>query len=216
MGCPPDGRLLLECLSDPIRQTSHSRKSVQYVSEKTGWKHIDDLEYFRTLYEVFYTYNEHNSSFIPSWVRTGDRELVTHLAGLSFAMEAYTPELKRLVAGPFLYTLFGHLDKFVQNAEHPKVILLSGHDTTISGILNTMECFNNIPAEFSSTVLWEMFKKPNGEFFVRMLRTSTKTTVLDKLKLPGCEYDCEYNTFKKLLSSYTIDKEEWIKQCKES
>lgn len=188
---------------------------VKYVSEKTGWKNIDDLEYFRTLYEVIYAYNEHNSSYIPSWVRLGDKDIVTHLAGLSFAMEAYTPELKRLVAGPFLHTLFGHLDTFVQNKDHPKFVMLSGHDTTVSEILHTMDCFNYVPPEFSSTVLWEMHKKPNGHFFVRMFyRTSTKIDELDKLKLPGCDYDCDYADFKKLLRSFDIDEEEWMKECK--
>lgn len=189
----------------------------KFISNKTGWD-VDDLEYFRYLQKVLYIYQEHNSYFIPSWIQStskGDKETIEHLAGLSFAMETYTEKLKRLSAGPFCHMLLEFLDNGVRKRNHLKFMILSGHDTTISGVLNTMGCFDNVSPEFSATVLWELYKQVSGNFIVRIfyLKSTLPVLKIEALKLKGCALDCDYGTFKTLISTYAVNRERWRKEC---
>lgn len=188
----------------------------KFVSNKTGW-YIDDLEYFRYLYKVLYIYKEHNPSLIPSWIEHMDKndiKTIESLAGLSFAMETFSPQLKRLSGGPFIYKLFEYLDKFVHTNDPLKMVTFSGHDTTISAVLNTMGCFDNYPPEFSATVLWEVYKNYCGNYFVRMFYLkSTKPAKLEPLKLRDCSFDCEYSTYRDLLTPYIVGRKAWEMEC---
>lgn len=191
----------------------------KYISNRTGWV-MDDLEDFRNLYKVLHIYREHNESFIPSWINSldeADREALDYLAGVSFAMETYTTQLKRLSAGPFLHKLLRYLDTFVGSNDHFKLVMFSGHDTTITAVLNTMECFNLVPPEFSSSVLWEVYQRDSETLFVRMMyRKTTESDELQMLKLKNCSFNCDYRTFKQFLLRYAPNEESWKNECQSS
>lgn len=193
----------------------HSNLS-EFVSNNTGWDKVA-LENFRFLYKILNIYNQHYSSFVPSWsqsLRQSDMETIKKLAGISYATETYTTTLKRLSAGPFINKLFSYIDGFVQKKDGLKILMLSGHGTTMTAVLNTMGCFDNLPPEFSATVLWEIYRKSCGKFFVRLFYLkSVETMTLEPLILKGCSYDCDYLTFKELLGPYNVSDDVWKKEC---
>nr|CAI5846178.1 unnamed protein product [Callosobruchus analis] len=116
-----------------------------------------------------------------------------------------TPSMKRLRAGPFFHYLFKHLDHSVSASETkpaPKMLMISMHDTSLSGILNSMGVFDGRPPDFAATVLWELRKRQNGKHFVNLYFKSEAE--LEKLKIMECGFDCDYEDFKMFMKHTVV------------
>lgn len=185
----------------------------KFLSEKTGWD-IQDIDYIRGLYSVFYIYSNYNSSYIPAWAGQVNRTKFTELAGLAWARETYTADLKRLKAGRFFESLFYYFDEVIAGKAVPKFGMVASSIKALSAVLNTMDLFDLHPIEFAATVIWELTTSSNGDNFVKMYYKKDYLPELQPLKLNGCnDYSCDYKTVKKLLSPFIIDKDTWIKEC---
>lgn len=183
----------------------------KYLSEKTGWD-IDDVQYIQTLYSTMYIYSEHNENYIPAWYKSLNLTHIQYLAGLSLARHTFTPELKRLVAGPLINLLLSYFDQIAANKDTPKLLMLSAHDGTLAAILNAMEHFDLIPPEFAATVIWEMYKSVNG-YYINMVYKKSYWPGLESFTLKGCDDNCDYSTYRKILGPLSISKSDWKKEC---
>ena len=66
---------------------------------------------------------------------------------MSFTVDTFTHEMKRLKGGPFVKELVEHFDSVADNTLSPpnrKVFMYSGHDTTVAPVLHTLGVFNMI------------------------------------------------------------------------
>lgn len=187
---------------------------IKFLSEKTGWD-IQDIDSIRGLYSIFYIYSQYNSSYIPAWAAQVNRTKVADLAALAWARETYTPEMKRLKAGPFFDGLLVHFDKVVTGKPVPKFGMVSSSIHSLTAVLNTMDVFDNHPVEFAATIIWELSKDAKGEDIMKMYYKKQYAPEIQPLKLKGCpDFACDYKTVKKLLSAYAIDGNTWLKECK--
>lgn len=188
----------------------------KYLSEKTGWD-IDDIHYIETLQSVMYVYSQHNTSYIPDWYTSLNSTHIQYLAGLSFARFTFTPELKKLVAGPLINKLLNYFDQIMENKDKtPKFLMLSAHDSTVAAILNAMENYDNHPPEFAATVIWEMYKNSSGTengYYIKMYYKKYYWPGLQLLSLDGCGEECDYTTYKKIVGSFRINETDWQTQC---
>lgn len=189
---------------------------LEYISNNTGWKKLE-LDNFRYLHKVLNIYNEHYSSYVPSWAQSlgkADLKTIQNFAGMAYALQTYTTTLKRLSAGPFINKLLYYIDRFVKRTDPFKILMLSGHGSTLAAVLNAMGCFDNVPPEFSATVLWEVYRQSCDKVFVRLFYLkSPDTMTLVPLNVKGCNFDCDYLTFKELLGPYDVSDDVWRKEC---
>lgn len=182
------------------------------LSEKTGWD-IQDIEYVRALYQIIYLYNNYNHSYIPSWTSELDGAKFAELAGIAWARETYTPEMKRLRAGPFFNVLFQYFDQVIAGKNTFKFVTMSSMIQVLTAVLNTVDAFDNHPIEFGAAIVWEL-SNSEGKNLLNMYYREYDTQDLKPLKLKGCDdYACEYTTVKNLLKNYIVDKETWVKEC---
>lgn len=189
-------------------------KLIQFLSRKTGWD-IHDIDYVRGLYQIFDIYKNYNSSYIPVWAEEINWNEFSEIAGLAWARETYTSELKRLRTGPFFENLFSHLDQVIAGKEAPKFLMMASSIKALSAILNTMGVFDNQPVEFAATIIWELSKNSKGEDILTMYYRKSENQEVKYLKLKGCaSYACEYETVKQLLKNYVVDHDTWIEECK--
>lgn len=182
------------------------------VSALTGWE-IDDVHYFAQLQSALYVYTNYNSSYLPSWASTLDQEKLNYLAGLNYARYTYTDDLKRLGDGPFFDDLFTKFSKALDTTPAPKFLVYSAHESTVASVLNGMGVFDNRAPEFASCVIFEVKKNTDGDNYVNLFYKKNSTDALDALKLDGCDLDCKYETFKKILSPITLDLKSWDQEC---
>ncbi|KAJ8982224.1 hypothetical protein NQ317_013526 [Molorchus minor] len=184
------------------------------VSNLTGWD-IDDVHFFAQLQSALYVYSNHNSSYLPDWYDSLDKEKMAYLAGLNYVRYTFTQELKRLGAGPFFDYLTGHFDRMVEDAEAgPKILMLSGHESTVAAALNVMGVFDYKAPEFASSVIWELRKTSLGVFYVNVFyKKNSSMEVPEKLELEACSFDCFYESYKKGLQPISLNMTVWEAEC---
>ncbi|CAG9864365.1 unnamed protein product [Phyllotreta striolata] len=189
------------------------RKLYGFIKDKTGWKDVT-LSDVRMLHKNIKIYRQYNRSFVPDWIDHIDAKSLDFLAGL----KSYIPVLKthqaRLHIGPFFHRLFQHFDNFVGlTSETPKFLMFSAHDSTLCAILGAMRMFNFRPIGFGDAIMWEL-RRINGVFVMNVAYKSEEDT-LRPLYINGCEFGCDYETFKRSLSDVTVSIQQWKVECKD-
>nr|XP_023017902.1 lysosomal acid phosphatase-like isoform X2 [Leptinotarsa decemlineata] len=182
------------------------------VSEYTGWK-VKNIGEIRTLRSVLYCYKNYNVSFIPEWAPTLDQSVLDYLSGLAYQRNSYTKKLKRLGIGPFFDYLFSHFDNVTTNVSSTRFLMMSGHDTSLTSILNAMGVFDLQPINFAEVVIWELKRKVDTKSFYINLYQRKSEDDLVQLRIEGCEFDCGYEDFKRIMKPISINIHDWEKEC---
>ncbi|CAH1981616.1 unnamed protein product [Acanthoscelides obtectus] len=182
----------------------------------SNWTGIDvsDVEDIKLIRSTLYAIKSYNATYLPEWEKDMNWHLIDNLAGLAYLRYTSTPAMKRLKSGPFFHYLLNHLDLATstnQASPAPKMLMISAHDTSLSGILNSMGVFDGYPPDFAATVIWELKKRRNGERYINLYFKSEKG--LEKLRIIGCEIDCNYGTFKDIMEDVAISIGSWAKEC---
>ncbi|KAJ8972003.1 hypothetical protein NQ314_000434, partial [Rhamnusium bicolor] len=180
----------------------------KYLSENTGWN-ITTVREIETLYSLFSIERESNLT-LPTWTQGIFPEKLEFLAALSHASFSFTKQLARLISGPFFDYLFSHFDNITNNSSTKKFLMLSGHDNTIVNILSAMGLYDYKCPEFASTIIWELRQNENDSYINLFYKNKVTLT---KLKLFGCDMNCNYSRFKHILETVTVNEKNWNKEC---
>lgn len=136
-----------------------------------------------------------------------------YLYNVSFQARTGTPELKRLRGGPLTKYLVDNINTRVSNSSmKTKFFMLSAHDITLIGILDTLGMFDLQRPYYSSVFMLELHQHPDTQdFFVQFYLRNETDKEPYKLKLPGCDFDCPLQTF----LNYTVQiiPENWETDC---
>ncbi|KAJ8969812.1 hypothetical protein NQ314_001570 [Rhamnusium bicolor] len=92
--------------------------------------------------------------------------------------------------------------------------MLSGHDTTITAVLNSMNAYDYWPPEFASTVFWELRRSNAGIYYINLLYKRNSKDTLDALEVNGCTFNCVFDDFKNNLKLVAIDTTKWEEECR--
>ncbi|XP_060533546.1 prostatic acid phosphatase-like [Cylas formicarius] len=154
---------------------------------------------------------------LPTWAGKYWHQIVA-MSAVTFQLPTFTPELARLETGPFFDYLFDHLYSLKSQAlngerddDHPKFLMLSAHDLTVASVTNSMGVYNDAAPDFASTVIWEL-RSLNQEFFINVL-FKNRTAVAEELKVPGCDFNCNLDDFRKIMDGGTVDVDTWNAEC---
>jgi len=171
------------------------------VSQNSG-VNITDIVHLDYLYDTLLIESIYNKS-LPGWTKDifpgGKFE---ELRDLSFTVDTFNHEMKRLKGGPFLREVIGHMLQIKNSTMEPmdrKMFMYSGHDTTVSNVLNTLGVFQPPQAPpYASMVMMELFEKEKGSLLVKLLYRNSSEGDPHLLTLPGCEPLCPLETFVEL------------------
>ncbi|KAJ1528663.1 hypothetical protein ONE63_007057 [Megalurothrips usitatus] len=180
----------------------------KYLSIHTGQevKTIESAEYIHSTLFI-----ESLKNFtLPEWTKTVYPEPLKTLAQWSFALPAYTPELRRLKGGPLVKEWIDHFQKKRSSILDPdrKMFIYSAHDTTIANILSTLGVFQPHCPPYAATVLAELYKIKDLYYVAIVYKNSSAT---QNLAIPGCSELCELDKFINLTKS--VVPESWEKEC---
>ncbi|XP_034942518.1 venom acid phosphatase Acph-1-like [Chelonus insularis] len=127
----------------------------------------------------------------------------------------YNEKLLRLNGGMILRHLVENMKNIQQNKKTPKVHLLSGHETNVVAILNTLKVFKPHVPEYSSAVVVELLQN-NTSYFVkiRYYKGIPSESELEDLKIPGCTILCPFEQFMPLMKNMIPTDDEMI--CKKT
>lgn len=189
-----------------------NKKMYEYLSENTGRKvtTMQDMEFIYSVLNIETIYN----FTLPKWTKAVFPDKMRSTAAMSFALPCYTKELARLKVGPFMAEMLDHLYNTTTTMKHKynrKLWVYSGHDTTISNILNAMDIFQYHSPPYTSTIMFELYARGEDQFYVNVLYKNS--SIPQKMIIPGCQFDCPLEQFAAILGEVTLAREEWDAEC---
>lgn len=94
------------------------------------------------------------------------------LAEQSYIYNAYTTEMQKIKAGPFLTKMFNEMTNKASDTLSPKdrkLYIYTGHDSTVVNIMQALGIWKRQLPRYSSMTLFELHKnKETGEYYVEV------------------------------------------------
>lgn len=209
--CPKYEQLKDNVFEDPRLKSIQSQNQwlFDYLTKHTG-QNVTDLWDIDYLFDTLYIESVYNKT-LPEWTKKVYPRSMQPLKDLSFKLSTWTPEMKRLRAGPLIQSLLDHFQGFIQSQHARKMLMYSGHDTTLSCLLNALEMFDPpIGPPYASLIMVELHKKRNEYFVQFSYRNETQRDPYE-LTLPGCSTLCPLEKFESLTRH--LRPENWKEEC---
>ena len=167
----------------------------QYLSENTG-KNMTDLVDIGYVYDTLFIEQLYNKT-LPTWTQKVYPDKIKFIRELCLKLYTFTHEMKRLHTGPLLQSVLDHFNGFIRKTHQRKMLMYSGHDVTVSGVLNSLDLFDP-PFEppYASMIIIELKNDlANGQYFINMAYRNDSS---HDLVMPNCEFDCPLYKFDNL------------------
>jgi lysosomal acid phosphatase len=199
--------------SDHVKEINEMNKELyDFLSEKTG-ENITDVYDVEAIYNTLNTHYLANKT-LPQWAWEvyPDNVMMKAAVSLRFKLPCYNRELAHLKTG----LLFGEIVKLFQDfvdelGKSPKLLLFSGHDSTLADVLTTMGTFNDEVPSYSSAILLELYLN-DGDHYVNILFKNS--TGVYNLTLEGCDFNCDFANFTRFFEPIVQPNQtQWEKEC---
>lgn len=213
--CPRYHEALTEVLeSDKTRKIlSDNQQLFENLTSITGMdiKTPDDVQ---SLYSTLRAESEFGLK-LPHWTKEYYPAKLLPLTKLSYILNVYNDELKKLKGGPFLKKTISEWDALIadeSSSNNKKMFLYAGHDSTVVNVLSAFNVWCEQFPSYGIMGLFELHKhRRTGQYAVRIYQKNIgeqKTL----LKIPGCDAYCPVEQVKTLLASHIpID---MVQDCK--
>jgi broad specificity phosphatase PhoE len=145
-------------------------ESEEEQKECSVWAKKELQALFNTLYSAIY-----HDFPLPKNISPGDVHNMGLLSGQEYADLFGSHEISRLGIGRFVKNLTDVLHEQIETPIHemqvkPKMYLYSGHDNTLSPMLNAFKVFDNKHPDMGAFIVWELWKnKATNKRFVKFI-----------------------------------------------
>uniref|UniRef100_W8BS13 Venom acid phosphatase Acph-1 n=1 Tax=Ceratitis capitata TaxID=7213 RepID=W8BS13_CERCA len=131
---------------------------------------------------------------LPQWTASYYPERMQFLTDQSYVYNVYTPEMQKIKAGPFLKKMFVEMLEKRDGKLKPsdrKLFIYTGHDTTVVNILASLKIWQRQLPRYSVMTMFELHKnQTSGEYYVEIYFRSNAKAPIEKLTIPGCDFQC--------------------------
>ena len=140
--CPKYEKLLgnIENLPELQKVKAENDWVFKYLTENTG-SNVTSLWDIDYLTDCLYIESVYNKT-LPEWTKKVFPDHMKPMQDLSFKLSTYTEEMKRLRGGPIIQSILDHFHNFIAKNHERKMLMYSGHDTTLSALLNSLGMFD--------------------------------------------------------------------------
>jgi len=180
-------------MSEEIPALAEKLRHYLLLTDKNGnvpsGKHwpIELYDYFKCHRSI----NDTNS--IPANVPPGAFEKLEEMSVLNWFEAFKTKTIARLGMGRFLSEILGHMDKRIGGKSDLKLVVFSGHDTTVGPVLVALDVFDDKWPPIASNLILELLEEKQNpqNRYVRLIYNDRV------LQIPGCNGTlCPYATFR--------------------
>ncbi|KAG8036884.1 hypothetical protein G9C98_004206 [Cotesia typhae] len=130
---------------------------------------------------------------------------------LDYKITHYNEKLRRLNGGMFVRHFTDIMTNIINNETNnaPKINLLSGHETNVASLLNTLDVFEpHVPA-YSSGVIIELLRNQT-DYFVGIRHYLGIPPKSVEKQIPGCAVPCPFNDFMRIMKNLIPSDEDMI------
>lgn len=205
--CPRYHEALMEVMKSAAVQKimNESRELFGNLTTITGMdiKTPDDVQ---SLYSTLKAQTEFGLS-LPDWTKTYYPDKLLPLTSLSYVLNIYNDELKRLKGGPFLKKTFSEWDAVISSdksnsSKNKKMFIYAGHDSTVVNILAALNVWKEQIPGYAIMALMELYKhRRTDEYSVRIYQKNVGESPIS-LTIPGCSEYCPVKKIKTLLNNH--------------
>ncbi|KAJ8961913.1 hypothetical protein NQ318_021532 [Aromia moschata] len=181
----------------------------EYLTNYTG-DSITSISGAVTIYDTLYIEDRQNFT-LPEWTKSVYPEPLKSITDIAFSLYSFTDELKILSTGPFLNAVIEQFEAYLEDSSSArKYLQFSAHDINVASILNTLGAFDPpVAPPFASTIYIE-FREINETNYINVYYKSDGDA--EPITIAGCDFDCNFDDFKSLVSNRTITPDQWPHQ----
>ncbi|KAK6166677.1 hypothetical protein SNE40_023315 [Patella caerulea] len=211
--CPKYDQLYQRSLKSPAvkKEEIENKGFYEFVSQKSG-QPKESIDKIWQIADTLLCEQRHNKTW-ASWVNNTIYNKLRDLDKWSFDLLFGGRTVSRLKGGPILGQIVNNIQMKIAGQLNYKMMMYSGHDTTVAALLNAMKVFNQESPPYTATVIIELHEENNQYFVYSYYKNNTwpNTTSIHNLTLPGCDFRCPVDKFDALTKdSIPVD---WEKEC---
>ncbi|KAG5866729.1 hypothetical protein JTB14_009789 [Gonioctena quinquepunctata] len=183
-----------------------------YLIENAGFK-INSLNQLRRLWDGLFVESYHNQT-LPEWTKSVFPTKMEHFVELEFATYSRTYELARFAAGPMIDLIASHFENITRKIPATaKFLMLSGHDNTLFTLSNALNISDHRIPGYATTLIFELRSRQKSLYINIFYKNETYGETLIERTLEGCEFNCEFGKFRKIVEPLRVDVETWDDEC---
>ncbi len=184
---------------------------IDYINQHAG-ENVTNMWDVNYLYDTLFIEQLYNLT-LPAWTKKVYPEQMQELHDLSFKLSTWTLEMKRLRAGPLIQSIVDFFEGFIAEQVTFKMLMYSGHDTTVSSLLNALGMFDPpVAPAYAAMVIMELFKAgDNTTYEIKFSFRNDTTRDPYDLTLPGCGEYCPLDKFVSLTEH--LRPADWHNEC---
>lgn len=186
-----------------------------FLTSKTGM--TVDVENTGLIYDNFICTKAHNLT-MPDWATPEIEKNASVVGNFVFFNFFRTKQQQRLLGGSLLKSIRDAFQSVVEGKRDSltakKLIMYSGHDTTIMALTSLLNVFNQIRVPYATTVIMELFSDSNNKFYFKMSYRNDSTHEPYVLDLEVCNYQslCDWDVFYANTANLILDY--WNLECR--
>uniref|UniRef100_A0A8D8R8V8 acid phosphatase n=1 Tax=Cacopsylla melanoneura TaxID=428564 RepID=A0A8D8R8V8_9HEMI len=157
----------------------------------------------------------------PAWTQGPQYPLqqIEYIGGLSFYVRANSKVQQRLAGGPLVTKIIDAMLNKRNGSLSPdyKMMLFSGHDTTVSIILHTLGYDKVVKPDFGSSIIFELHCI-NNQYYVKVFfKPSGFSNQMIPVQFPSCHLPtmCSLDEFKAVHEHLRISIDQWMHECRD-
>ncbi|KAM9187315.1 prostatic acid phosphatase isoform 2-T2 [Dugong dugon] len=185
---------------------------IETLPKLSGYKDQALAGIWSRVYDPLLCERTHNFT-LPSWVTEDTMTKLRELSELSILSLYGIHKQKRksrLQGGVLVNEILNNMKNATQPSNHRKLVMYSGHDTTVSGLQMALDVYNGQLPPYASCHITELYLD-KGEYFVEMYYRNESQHEPHPLTLPGCTHSCPLTKFAKLVAP--VIPRDWTSEC---
>ncbi|XP_017780703.1 PREDICTED: venom acid phosphatase Acph-1-like [Nicrophorus vespilloides] len=136
----------------------------------------------------------------PEWSVSVWPQLLRDQEGIQFLQDLVDQKLKML-SGSLILKIHEDSHKKINGTFQPKMVLYSGHDINMAGLLGVCEIFKREYISYGSYIIIELHKI-EAKYYVKVLYENYKFDKPEVMVLPNCSEYCEFEKFVEITKKF--------------
>ncbi|XP_075227293.1 testicular acid phosphatase homolog isoform X3 [Lycorma delicatula] len=154
---------------------------------------------------------ERNGLPLPTWTRKVYPTLTREKAILSAISFTWNDVLKRFFGGPLIKDILWQFnEKSEGHLKDMKLLLYSGHDSTILSVMRALDFKGFLMPDFGASLIFELHKL-NDKYHVKIFYMHNAEVEPTELEIPNCTTHCTLDKF--LNITEYVRSVDWDTQC---
>ncbi|CAG9821600.1 unnamed protein product [Phaedon cochleariae] len=189
-----------------------NRELFDYLSEHAG-EEVRDFTRLTQLNDALNVQRFYNLT-LPAWTEEVHPEMMAKVVAFHWIATTFTKELARLRIGPLIDKITNHFEAISNRIPGTsKFLMLSGHDTTLAFLLNSLGIYDMVSPKYAATVIFELRQSNDFQYINIFYKNSTRSDEAHAKTLYGSDFDCPLEEFRRIVAPIRINQESWDKEC---